>query len=405
VTTTVSHVKPELGAWQLPEELQMLRQTVAEFMAKDVRPAEEELDFDAYQLPADVLGRLQAKARKAGLWCVKSPAEYGGAGLSILAQCVVAEEAAKCRMGAYVPACGAFGWDPPGLIFEGTQEQIQRWAIPTIESGKPVFVAITEPSGGSDPAHTMQTKARLVGGKWVINGTKIFITRSLEAEWGIVFARTEPAEGAAGISAFIVETSSPGLTRRPIPVIRAWSPGEVHFEDVEVPAENLIGGRGRAFELSRPHTVPGRVPYTLAGVGIAQAALGMAIDHAKNRETTGGLLASKQAIQMMIADSEIELRAARLLCYEAAWKADLGLDCKTEAAIAKVYATEAASRVVDRSIQILGGLGLCKEMPTERWYRELRVRRIGEGPNELHRLTVASAMLSGATAVDGLGRP
>lgn len=390
------HTPDSLGAWQLPEELQMLQKTAADFMEKEVRPAESLVDVDAYQLPPEVLAPLRAKARQAGLWCIESPVEYGGAGLSLLAQCLVAEQASQCRMGAYVPACGAFGWDPPNVIFDGSKEQIQRWAVPTIDSGSHTFVAITEPAGGADPARSITTTAVLDGDEWVLNGTKVFISQATEADWGVVFARTDPGRGRAGISCFIVDANAEGLTKRPIPVIRSWYPCELNFHDVRVPADNLLGHRGQGFTLAQRWLVHGRVPYAAATVGIGYAALKLAIEHAKVRHTFGGLLADKQAIQWMIADSEIELRAARLLVYQAAWKADLGMDFKTDASIAKVYATETAGRVIDRCVQILGGLGVSKEMPTERWYRELRIKRIGEGPSEVHRLVVARDILKGA---------
>lgn len=384
-----------LGAWQLPEELQMLQKTAADFMAREVRPAEDLVGFDDYRLPDEVLQSVQAKARQAGLWCIESPTEYGGAGLSLLAQCLVAEEAAQCRMGAYVPACGAFGWDPPNVIFDGTDEQIRQWAVPTIDSGGHTFVAITEPSGGADPARSISTTAVLDGDGWVLNGTKVFISQATEADWGVVFARTDPGKGRAGISCFVVDANAPGLTKKPIPVIRSWSPCELHFDNVRIPAANLLGERGQGFTLAQRWLIHGRVPYAAATVGIGQAALRLAIEYAQTRHTFGGPLADKQAVQWAIADSEIELRAARLLVYQAAWKADLGMDFKTDASIAKVYATETAGRVVDRCVQILGGLGVSKEMPTERWYRELRIKRIGEGPSEIHRLVVARHMLKG----------
>lgn len=384
-----------MGAWQLPDELQMLRRTISDFMEKEVRPAEAQIDHDAYKLPSELLTPLQSKARRAGLWCFASPAEYGGAGLGLLAQSIVAEEASQCRMGAYVPGCGAFGWDPPSVIFDGTKEQIRRWAMPSIESGANTFVAITEPSGGADPARSISTRAVLDGNEWVINGTKSFISKAMEAEWGIVFARTDPGRGRSGISCFIVDADAPGLTMSPIPVIRSWSPCEVNFQDVRVPVENLLGERGEGFRFAQKWLVHSRVPYAAGTVGIGGAALRLATEHAKNRETFGGPLAEKQAVQWMLADSEIELRAARLLVYQAAWKADLGLDFKTDASIAKLYATETAGRVIDRCVQILGSLGVSKEMPTERWYRELRIKRIGEGPSEVHRLVVARDVLSG----------
>jgi acyl-CoA dehydrogenase len=383
------------GSWELPAELQLLRETVADFVRKEILPIEKGLDFEAYELPPDDLQRVQAIAREAGLWCVESPEEYGGGGLSLLAQCVVAEEAAQCRMGPYVPAGAAFGWDPPNVIFKAPEDLIQRFAVPTIEKGEKTFVAISEPSGGADPGRAIQTTARKDGDHYVLQGSKIWITGADKSRWGIVFARTGGA-GRRGISCFIIETGIPGFTMQPIPVIRPLFPMELFFEDVRIPEEYLLGQEGKGFELVEDWLVHGRVPYAAGTIGVATAALRIATDYARDRKTFGKALAQRQAIQWMLADSEIELRAARLLTYQAAWKADMGKDFKVDASIAKVYATETAGRVVDRCIQILGGMGVAKEMPLERWYRELRIKRIGEGPSEVHRLVVARSMLGEA---------
>ena len=379
--------------WELSEELQGLRKLTRDFVKREVCPVEETLEFDAYTLPADVLAAAQKKSRAAGLWCLASPADYGGGEMSLLAQVVVAEEASQCRMGAYVPAGGTFGWDPPNVIYKGTEEQIQKYAVPTIAKGGKTFVAISEPSGGADPARSISTTAVLDGDHYVLNGSKTWISAADVSDWGVVFARTSP--GRNGVSCFIVEADSPGLTMTPIPVIRSWYPCELAFTDVRVPVENLIGEEGKGFALAQEWLVHGRVPYAAATLGIAQAALAIAIEYARNREAFGSKLAEKQAIQWMIADSEIEIRAARGLVYQAAWKADLGQDFKFEASACKVYATETAGRVVDRCIQILGGMGVAKEMPLERWYREMRIKRIGEGPSEVHRMVVARELLSG----------
>src|SRR5690606_27955261 len=180
-----------------------------------------------------------------------------------------------------------------------------------------------------------------------------------------------------------------------IPVIRSYSPYEIQLEDVEVPVEHRLGEEGEGFALCEKWLVEGRVPYAAGTIGIAQESLQIAIDWAREREVFRSKLADKQAIQWMIADSEMELRAARLLVFEAARRADAGLNFKTEASIAKVVATETAGRVVDRCIQILGGMGVSKEMPLERWYREMRIKRIGEGPSEVHRMVLARAMVGG----------
>ena len=383
------------GGWELPDELKALQKVARDFVQREIRPVEETLDFDAYLLPPDALEAARKKARQAGIWCVNSPSAYGGSEMSMLAQVVVAEEASQCRMGAYVPAGGAFGWDPPNVIYRGTEEQIQKYAVPTIEKGGKTFVAISEPSGGADPARSIRTTAVRDGDEYVLNGTKTWISAANYSDWGVVFART--SEGRHGVSCFIVPADAPGLTMTPIPVIRSWYPCELSFQDCRIPAENLIGEEGRGFELAQEWLNHGRVPYAAATLGIAQAALRMAIDYSKDRQVFGGPLSEKQAIQWMIADSEIEIRAARGLCWQAAWKADRGEDYKFEASACKVYATETAGRVVDRCVQIFGGMGVAKEFPLERWYREMRIKRIGEGPSEVHRMVVARQLLSGRT--------
>lgn len=384
------------GGWQMSDELAGLQQVARDFVQKEIRPVEETLPFDAFKLPPDALAAASKKARQAGIWCVASPSKYGGSEMGLLEQVIVAEEASQCRMGAYVPAGGAFGWDPPNVIYRGTDEQIQKYAVPTIASGGKTFVAISEPSGGSDPARSIQTTAVRDGDHYVLNGTKVWISAANYSDWGVVFARTSP--GRNGVSCFIVEKDTPGLSMKLIPVIRSWYPCELSFEDCRVPAENLIGDEGRGFALAQQWLVHGRVPYAAATLGIASAALHLAIEYAKNREVFGSKLADKQAIQWMIADSEIEIRASRGLVYSAAWKADMGQDFKLEASIAKVSATETAGRVVDRCIQVLGGMGVAKELPLERWYREMRIKRIGEGPSEVHRMVVARQLLSGKGA-------
>lgn len=383
------------GAWELPEHLAMLRDTVRRFMVEHVRPVEERQPHDCYALPDEDLAALRRSARALGLWCMASPAEYGGGGLGLLGQVVVAEEAAKCRMGAYVPACGAFGIDPPSVIWLGTETQQQRYGVAGIEGGKKCFVAISEASGGSDPGHKIQTRARREGDAYVINGAKMWITGADKADWGIVFARVGEAGERGGISAFIVDRDTPGIACREIGVIRSYSPYEVSFQDVVVPAENRLGGEGEGFAICQKWLVHARVPYAAGVIGVAQEALSIAIDWARQRHVHKSLLADKQAVQWMIADSEMELRAARLLTYQAAWNADLGRDIKTDASIAKVVATETAGRVVDRCVQILGAMGVARELPLERWYRELRIKRIGEGPSEVHRMVLARELLKG----------
>ena len=381
-------------SWELPEELRQIQDTVARFMAHEVKPAEDQAEHDAYELPPQTLAALQAKARAIGLWCVRSPQEHGGAGLSQLGQAVVAEEAAKCRMGAYVPACGAFGADPPNAIWLGSPAQIDKYGVPGVAQGRKVYFAISEASGGADPARSIRSRAVRQGDHYVLTGSKMWITGAQGADWGIVFARTGEQGDRGGITAFIVNGQPAGMSLKPIPVIRSYAPYEITFKDVEIPVEDRLGDEGQGFAICEKWLIEGRIPYAAGTIGIAQAALQIAIEWARERETFRSRLADKQAVQWMVADSEMELRAARLLTWQAAWIADSGRgDLKVASSIAKVVATETAGRVVDRAIQILGGLGVSCELPLERWYRELRIKRIGEGPSEVHRMVLARQLL------------
>ena len=385
----------DTGSWALPGEYEMLGDTVRRFMEREVRPAEEKLEHDANALPADVHAALRKRAREMGIWCVQSPGEYGGAGLNLLGQCVVAEEAAKCRMGLYFPAAGALGQDPPKVVFRGTREQIEKYGASAIAKGSTTFVAISEPAGGSDPARSIATRAERKGDRYVVNGSKMWISYIDQADWGVLYARTGAAGDRGGITAFIIDPKRPGITLKKIGLMRSHEPFEVHFDNFEIPVEDRLGDEGQGFAIAEEWLVHARVPYAAASIGVAQASLDLAIDWVKQRKTFGSLLADKQAIQWMLVDSEMDLRASRLLIYQAAWNGDLGKDIKTDASVAKVFATEAAGRVVDRCMQVFGAMGMTHELPLERWYRELRIRRVGEGPSEVQRMLIARDLLSG----------
>lgn len=377
----------------LSDELKLLQKVVRNFIREEVIPLEGELELDATHLPKDQLVNLQERAKRIGLYQYTVPKKFGGMELSIFARTIIAEEASQHKLGAYNPALGAFGQSPPEILYDGTQEQIEKYVYPTIEGKRSGFIAITEPSGGSDPARSIRTRAVKKGNKWILNGQKVFISGADTADYGIVFART--GEGRNGITAFIVEKGMEGFSHKLIPVIRPWYPCELFLDNVEVPEENILGEVGNGFHYAQKWLVANRIPYAAGCIGIAVAALKMAVEYANMRETFGSKLADKQAIQWMIADSEVELRAARWLTYEAAWQADLGENARYEASIAKLYATETAGRVIDRVIQIFGGMGLTKEMPFERWYREMRIKRVGEGPSEVHRMVISRDLLSG----------
>jgi acyl-CoA dehydrogenase len=380
------------GAWELPEELVMLRDTVRRFMAAHVHPVEEKLDHDTVGLPREQLVELQSEARRLGLWALQTPAEHGGAGLGVLGQVVVAEEAAKCRMGAFFPALGAFGGNPPNIMFKASPEQFEKYAKPIVEGTmSKAYTAITEASGGSDPARAIKLKATHTGNDYVLNGSKMWISHAPDADWGVVYART--GEGRQGISAFILEKGTPGVTFSRIPVMASFAPFELNFDNVRIPADRLIGAEGQGFSLASDFLVHGRIIYAAGPIGIAQSALDLTCQWTKDRDVFGGRLADKQGIQWMLVDSEVELRAARLLTYQAAWNADLGRNVRVDASVAKMYGTEAAYRVIDRCIQIHGALGISTELPLERWFRDLRVKRLGEGATEVQREVIARSLV------------
>jgi acyl-CoA dehydrogenase len=338
---------------------------------------------------------LQAKAREVGLWALQTPEEYGGAGLGVLGQVVVAEEAAKCRMGAFFPALGAFGGNPPNIMFKASPEQFEKYAKPIVDGTmSKAYTAITEASGGSDPARAIKLKATRDGSEnasYVLNGSKMWISHAPHADWGVIYART--GEGRQGISAFILDKDTPGVTFSRIPVMASFSPYELHFDNVRIPDTQLIGEEGQGFSLATDFLVHGRIVYAAGPIGIAQSALDMTCQWARDRDVFGGKLADKQGIQWMLVDSEVELRAARLLVYQAAWNADLGRTVRVDASVAKMYGTEAAYRVIDRCIQIHGALGISTELPLERWFRDLRVKRLGEGATEVQREVIARSLL------------
>ncbi|HET9489581.1 MAG TPA: acyl-CoA dehydrogenase family protein [Methylomirabilota bacterium] len=381
------------SGFSLPDELRLLRDQVRRFIREEIIPLEQRLDPDAPGIPEEDFQRLAAKTRAAGLWALGAPEEHGGGGLNTFSMSVILEEMAQHRMGLYSPGCGVFGRYPPPAIWAGSKEQIARYAVPTIREGWRTFFAITEPSGGSDPAGAIQTRAERRGDRWVLNGRKVFISNAHNAKWGVVWARTDKAKGRAGISCFIVEAGTPGFTARNIRTIRTSAvPNDVVFEDCEIPAENLIGAEGQGLDLAFDLLVKNRFPYSACNLGVAVAAHRMAIEHAKQRSTFGVPLSQRQAIQWMLADAEVELRACRWLVWEGAWKADRGEDARVEASIAKLYSSEVLGRVIDAAVQIHGGYGVAKEFPLERWYREARVRRIGEGPSEVHRMVIARSL-------------
>jgi len=375
------------------EEQQALIEIVRRIVRDEILPLEAELDPDAAELRPQDYQRLKRMVQDLGLYGMDIPEEFGGPGLDVTTRALLAMEMTQHRGGLYTACYGIFGGAGLAQLYEATDDQKQRYLFPTLRGEKRGFFGLSEPSGGSDPARAIRTRAARDGDDWIINGSKLWISGADDADYGIVFTRS--GEGREGITAFIVDTDTPGFqVRRVVHTLRsAHYATELSFDDVRVSDAQRLGPEGKGFALANDRLSAQRIPYAAQCIGVAQAAHRMAVDYAKLRETFGQPLAARQGIQWMLVDNEVDLRTARLLVLAAAAKADRGEPYRTEAAVAKIVATEGAGRVVDRAIQIHGGLGVSKDLPLERWYRELRIRRIGEGPTEVQKMIIARDLL------------
>ena len=382
---------------ELSDEQRLIVGAVRDFVRREIIPRESELDPDADELPPEDFLALVAKAKKMGLYCADVPEELGGPGVDTVTYTLMSIELSQHRAGLYAPCYGVFGGSGLAQLLEANEDQRRRYLFPVLAGEKRSFFALTEPSGGSDPAGAIQSTARRDGDVWILNGTKQFISGADRADFGITFARTDRDKGRDGITCFIVDTDAPGFhVRRVIHTLRsARYATEIQFEDLRVPSANVLGEVNKGFAIARDRVARQRIPYSAGCIGVATVAQEMAINYAKERSTFGAPLATRQAVQWMLVENEIDLRQARWITLDAAWKADHSDNFHAAAAMAKVVATEAAGRVVDRAMQIHGGMGVAKELPLERWYRELRIRRIGEGPNEIQRMIIARDLLRG----------
>ena len=383
---------------ELDDEQQMIVASVRRFVRDEIVPLESDLDPDADQLdPADH-ARLVAKVKEMGFYGLDIPAEFGGPGIDLVTRTLMAIEMAQHRAGLYAPCYGVFGGAGLAQLYEATEDQKERYLYPTLRGEKHGFFGLTEPSGGSDPARAIRTTAYRDGDEWVLNGSKLYISGADTADYGITFARTSDDPGREGITCFIVDTDAPGFhVRRVVHTLRsAHYATELQYENLRVPHANVLGEVNGGFQIANDRLSRNRIPYAAGCIGVAVKAQEMAIAWSRDRETFGAPLATRQAVQWMIVDNEIDIRQARWLTLEAAAKADRGEKFRTEAAMAKLVASEAAGRVVDRSMQIHGGAGMTKDLPLERWYRELRIRRIGEGPSEVQRIIMARDLIGGS---------
>jgi acyl-CoA dehydrogenase len=381
----------------LSEEERAIRDTARTFLTKEVRPLEDDVLRRERQgrpgLELNELRELQNKARAFGFWGLSTPEEYGGMALPAIVQSLIWTEVGRC----VVPF--RFGGEADNILYHANPDQRAEYLVPTIEGERISCFALTEPGTGSDAAN-ITFSARRDGDDWVLRGEKTFITGGHEADFAMVIAVTDPELGAGrgGATAFLVDRSM-GWTSAPIQTMGPATPASLHFDDVRVPSRNILGEVGQGYDLGMEWIIEGRWRIPSWVLGIAERALTMAIEYANTRETFGSLIGSNQAIQWMIADSEVELEAARALVHRAAWAADDGRHARHAAAMAKLYTAGMINRVVDRALQIHGGMGYTKELPLERMYRQARLIRIYEGTDEMQRLIISRDLLRGFTKV------
>ncbi len=376
---------------QLSQEQDQIVGMVRKFVREEILPLEMNLDPDADSLDPDDRTRLIEIVKGMGLYGLDIPEEFGGPGLDMVTRTLVSIEMAQHKAGLYCPCYGVFGGAGLAQLYEANEDQKERYLYPTLRGEKKGFFGLTEPSGGSDPARAIQTRAKPDGDDWIINGSKIFISGADVADFGLVFARTSPDKGRGGVTCFLVDTDTPGFhVRRVIHTLRsAHYATELQFVDMRVPAANILGELNKGFSIANDRLSRQRIPYSAGCIGVAIKAHELALEYSKIRETFGAPLSSRQAIQWMLVDNEIDIKQSRWMTLEAASRADNGESFRKEAAMAKLVASEAGSRVVDRCMQIHGGYGVTKDFPFERWFREMRIRRIGEGPSEVQRHIIA----------------
>src|SRR4051794_7371929 len=376
--------------FEISDELRMMVDVVREFRERELMPLEHHF-LKQGRFTAEERNAIDEKAKAAELWALDVPEELGGQGVGELAMCLILEELYKH------PAMYSFGGSPEPVLYHCDDEQKQRYLMPVIAGERKSCYAFTEPDAGSDMGAMRMTAVR-DGDEWILNGTKTFISKADRADFVIVFAVTDAESKRNGVSVFLVDYDTPGFSiSRSMPTMGDdWDPVEMSFVDCRVPHANLVGGEGDGWKLAGQQLLHRRLKIAAYQLGIAQRCIDIAVDYAQQRVTWGKPIAARQAVQFMLADSRVELEAARLLVYRAAWKADQGMDHAQDDYIAKLYATEMSGRVTDRALQILGGVGYATETPVQSFYRQVRLWRIGHGTSEIHRWMIARDMLGKA---------
>ncbi|MGD8539050.1 MAG: acyl-CoA dehydrogenase family protein [Candidatus Aminicenantes bacterium] len=375
--------------FSLTEEQKALQDMAREFALKEMRPNAAKYD-KGDEFSEDVM----QKAFEVGFLTCTIPAEYGGGGLSDIDTVIISEELAAGCAGMYTTMMvNALAYTP--IILFGSEEQKKKYLTPQTQKMSFAAFCLTEREAGSD-AGSLKTKAKKVGDEYIINGAKCFISNAAIASLYVVFALTDPDKGARGMSAFIVPRDTPGLSigkEEDKMGHRASNTAEVIFEDVKVPAENLLSKEGKGFIIALKTLDKTRAPVGAAGVGVARTALEYAVEYSKTRIQFGKPIALFQNNAFKIAQMALEINAARHLVWHAAWLMDEGKPCGKESAMAKAYGSDVAMRVTTEAVQILGGYGYMRDYPMEKLMRDAKLLQIYEGTNEIQRLVISREVI------------
>lgn len=381
--------------FEISHEQRMLVDTVRGFIKDELAPLEQQVE-DAGALDDATAKAIFEKASALGLYGMNIPDEFGGGGLSCLDQMMCEEQFGHTTD---ILIRRAFG-NVYEVLLSCVGPQVDRWLTPAVKGERVCSIAFTEPGAGSDAAG-IKTRAVRKGDKWVLNGMKHYISDGSFSDFFVVTAVTDPGKGHRGISMFLVDKGTPGFSLgrdQQMMGIRGTSHLDLHFDDVELTDENLLGTEGEGLKLAL--SVLGRVrlaQVSARAVGKSTKILNMTLDYARDRVQFGQPIGDFQMVQQMLADSAMEINATRTALWQTADKIDRALDPRADISALKVQGGELLGRVVDRAVQIFGGMGFSKDLPIERYYRDARIYRIFDGASEVHRSVVAKTMLKGAT--------
>jgi alkylation response protein AidB-like acyl-CoA dehydrogenase len=368
------------------EEQEMMRKMVRDFAEKEIAPYVERMEKGEF--PREILRKMG----ELGLMGIPVPEKYGGAEMDFVSYIIAINELSRvsATVGVILSVHTSVGTNP--ILYFGSDEQKQRF-LPKLASGEYLAAfCLTEAGSGSD-AKSMKSRAVKKDDHYVINGSKMFITNGGEADVYIVFASTNPELGSKGISAFIVEKNSPGLVigkDEHKMGLHGSRTVQLTFEDMRVPVENLLGQEGEGFKIAMANLDVGRIGIAAQALGIAEAALGAAVDYAKERQQFGKPIAAQQGIGFKLADMATNVEAARLLLYRAADLRAQGMKCGMEASIAKLFASKTAVETATEAIQVFGGYGYTEDYPVERYFRDAKVTEIYEGTSEIQRIVISN---------------